>query len=115
MRSESEVRWVRARNNVGQMTKLSDWHSLVPGMGDLNLPPGTSCSTGLSGSLQFAQHSGMRNMDGRIHEECMKNALDYISAIDPSPGQTGPRDPDRQLSPPKTAYTGSPRGENPTT
>ena len=91
------------------MIKVSDWHAIVPGVGDIDLPPGTACSTGLAGSLTFVSHSQIRTIDGRVHPECMEAALDYIVRISSSPGLVPGPEPDRQLAAPDTAYTKSPR------
>jgi len=111
VRSESEVRLVRSKNIVGQILKASNWHAIIPGVGDLNLPPGTACSTGLVGTLQFAAWSGWKNLDGRIHPECRALVEAWLETIDPSPGPGTPPDSEEQLAPPKTTYTESPRAE----
>lgn len=108
MRSESEIRWVRAKNTVGQILKASDWHVIIPGVGDINLPPGTACSTGLSGSLQFAQHSAMKTMDGRVHEECRSLARDWLEGVTSSPGPLSEPAEDQELAAPDTAFTKMP-------
>ncbi len=105
MRSESEIRWVRAKNPVGVQTKVSLWHAIVPGLGVDAPPPGTACGTGLTGSLQFDSHQGMLTLDGKRHQQCMDLAVAYIEDIDPSPGPGEPPDPDRPLAPPRTQYT----------
>lgn len=105
MRSQSEIRWVRAKNNVGQATKVSQWHAIVPGIGSRFLPPGTACGVGLTGSLQFESDQGVRSLDGQLHQECIAIAGAYLESIDPSPG---PREPDpepKPLAPPDTTYT----------
>lgn len=111
MRSESEIRWVRAKNNVNQVTKASDWHVIIPGMGSLNLPPGTACSTGLVGSLQFAQHSALKSLDGRVHEECRAIAEAWIESLDPTPGPLAQPDDGPALAGPNNRYSEGPRAE----
>lgn len=91
MRSESEVRWVRAKNPVGTTTKITPWHAIVPGLGADAPPPGAACGTGLVGRLQFDSHQAVLTLDGKKHEECMALVIDYIATVDPSPG---PREPD---------------------
>lgn len=105
MRSESEVRWVRAKNTVGGVSKVSQWHAIIPGLGDLNLPPGTVCNTGLTGSLQFASDVEVKTLDGRRHPECSVVVDAWVAEIDPSPGPLVPPDDPPKLDPPKTTYT----------
>ena len=105
MRSESEVRWVRAKNRVGQSHVVTDWHAILPGIGDLNLPPGTVCSTGLVGSLQFAGDGEVRTLDGRRHEVCAVVVKNWLAEIDPSPGPRIPDPAPTEFAPPKNRYT----------
>lgn len=93
MRSESEIRWVRVKNNVGQMTKVSKWHAIIPGLGADGTPPGTACGTRLMGSFAFEQHSAIKSRDGQRHADCERMADEYVAGIDPSPG---PREPDEE-------------------
>jgi hypothetical protein len=99
MRSESEIRWVRSRARVNQMTVISDWHAIVPGF-DPKSSPGTSCDTPLAGSLQFELHSGVRTREGHIHEPCWQNAMAFVEGIDSSPGpQPYEEEPPRLAAP----------------
>lgn len=100
MRSESEVSWIRVKNNIGQATRVSDWHAIVPGYGSLDVPPGTACGTALSGSRQSIPHSGLRHIDGPKHEECLAIVDVFLSTIDPSPGPLTPDEPDQEFAPP---------------
>ena len=100
MRSESEVSWVRVKNNVGQATRVSDWHALIPGLGSMTVPPGTACGVGLTGSRQTISHSGLRNIDGKKHEACILMARDWLKGIDPTPGPLREPDPEPELAPP---------------
>lgn len=100
MRSESEVRWVRAKNTVGQATRASDWHAIIPGYGSLSSPPGTICGVGLVGQLQFEQNGGIRTREGVKHQECILAVHRWIAGIDPSPGPRIPDEPDVELAPP---------------
>lgn len=102
MRSESEIQWIRVKNNISQTTKVSDWHAIIPGYGSMSVPPGTACGVGLSGSRQMAQNSAIRTMDGTKHDECMRMASDFVAGIDPSPGPRVPDAPNIKLAPPGT-------------
>lgn len=102
MRSSSEVRWVRVRNNVGQKTKVSDWHAIVPGMGVNAPPPGTSCETALVGSLQFETNYGVMYREGKRHTACVRNAADWIAGLDPSPGPMNEEPDNEPLAAPGT-------------
>jgi hypothetical protein len=102
VRSESEVRWIRAKNNVQQRTVVTDWHAIIPGYGSLTIPPGTACDTGLSGSLQTVDHSAIKSLDGHIHQECWDLARTWIETIDPSPGPMRGADPEVIFAPPGT-------------
>lgn len=105
MRSESEARWVRAKNSVGGIPKISDWHVIIPGLGSTSIPPGTVCETALTGSLQFESHAGVKTLDGRRHPVCEKIANRWIKDIDPSPGPAHIEPDPEPLAPPKTTYT----------
>lgn len=100
MRSESEVQWVRVKNNVGQATRASDWHAIIPGHGSLDVPPGTACGVGLSGSRQMVPNSGIGQIDGRKHDECRELVAAFLATIDPSPGPRTPDDPDKEFAAP---------------
>ncbi|HEX5016485.1 MAG TPA: hypothetical protein VFX15_02735 [Actinomycetes bacterium] len=100
MRSESEIRWVRVRNNVAQAVKYSDWHAIIPGYGSLDIPPGTACGVSLTGSTQFEPHSGIRHKDGKIHDRCMALAEAWVAGIDPEPGPWTPDPEPPELAPP---------------
>lgn len=102
MRSESEITWIRVKNNVGQATRVSDWHAIVPGLGSDAPPPGVACGTALSGSRQTISHTGLRTIDGAKHAKCLKLAADYVKDIDPSPGPREPDEPDKVFAPPGT-------------
>ena len=106
MRSESEIRWVRAKNNVGQRVKVTDWHAIIPGHGSRITPPGTACNVGLTGSLQFVEHSAIRTLDGQQHDECVGIVNAWLESIDPSPGALRPPDPEVKLAAPDTEYVG---------
>lgn len=93
MRSESEIRWVRVKNNVGQRTAVSDWHAIVPGRGVNGPPPGVACGMALTGSRQFEPHSGIFHQAGRKCADCMHAAREYIDRIDRSPGPRPPEKP----------------------
>lgn len=85
MRSSSEIRWVRVRNNVNQSTKISEWHAIVPGMAVYAPPPGVSCETALVGSTQFTTDEDVKHRDGRRHDVCQANVDAWIAGIDKSP------------------------------
>lgn len=104
MRSESEVKWVRARNNVAQRTVITDWHAIIPGLGSKISPPGTICNTGLTGSLQMVDNSAIRSLDGRQHEECVGYVNDWIAGLDPSPGPLTAADPEVLTKAPDTTW-----------
>lgn len=100
MRSESEVRWVRAKNNVAQRTVTTDWHAIIPGFGSKITPPGTVCNTGLSGSLQQVDHSAITTLDGKRHDECVGIVNAWLEGLDPSPGKLRAADPEVKLAAP---------------
>jgi hypothetical protein len=100
MRSESEIQWVRVKNNVGQLTKSSAWHVIIPGYGSLDVPPGTYCGVALVGSRTFAPHSGLRELDGQKHDVCLAAANEWIAGIDPEPGPYHAEEPAQELAPP---------------
>lgn len=100
MRSESEVQFIRVKNNVAQRTVVSDWHAIVPGLGSLTVPPGTACGVGLSGSRQWMSWTGLRSIDGPKCPECLGIATAWVDEIDPSPGPRTPDEPDIELAPP---------------
>jgi hypothetical protein len=112
MRSESEIRFVRAKPAVGQRRKVSAWHAIVPGLGATAPSPGVACGTGLSGSLQFDSYQGVLTLDGTIHDECMAAAQAYIASVDPSPGPLPPQEPEQTYARPAyNSYTKSSRQE----
>lgn len=87
MRSESEIQWVRVKNNVGQATRASDWHAIIPGEGDMVDPPGTVCGTALSGQRQMITHEGSKTIDGLKHAECMGLVEEWLAeVVNPSKG-----------------------------
>lgn len=100
MRSESEIKWIRAKNNVGQRMVVTDWHAIIPGYGSRITPPGTACNTGLAGSLQSVDHSAIKSLDGRQHDECVGLVNAWLESIDPSPGPIRNADPEVKLAPP---------------
>lgn len=100
MRSESEVRWVRVRNNVGQRTKVSDWHAIIPGHGKQAPPPGVACGTGLAGSIQFETNQGVKTKDGTRHAQCVVLAENWIAGLDSGPGPMNPEPPNEPLAAP---------------
>ncbi len=106
MHSESEVRCVRAKITVsGRVVEVTDWHVIIPGAGDINLPPGTACSTELQGPLQFSDYTNVRHLDGKLHPKCAKIAKDWVKAIDPSPGPAPTPEPPQKLKAPDNTYT----------
>ncbi len=105
MRSSSEVRWVRARNNVGQATKVSDWHAIVPGFAKGGPPPGAACGTALSGSLQFESDEGVKRKDGSLHGECYSIAANWIAGLDQGPGPAEVEVDEPPLATPKNKRT----------
>jgi len=108
VRSESEVRWIRSKNNVGQRVVTSQWHAIVPGWGSLDVPPGTACGIGLTGSLTTVAHSAIRSLDGRQHDECVEIAEGFLADVaGASPGPLRAADPPQKLAPP--ANTSAPR------
>jgi hypothetical protein len=100
MRSSSEVRWIRVRNTVGQRTKLSDWHAIVPGIGKDAPPPGVACSTALSGSYQFESDEGVKSKDGKRHVTCIAIAEAWISDLAKGPGPMNPEPEVERLAAP---------------
>lgn len=100
MKSESEITWIRVKNNVGQATRVSDWHALIPGQGSLDVPPGCACGMALSGSRQMIAHSGIRTIDGVKHAECIELVRQYLYTIDPTPGPLREEEPDIELAAP---------------
>lgn len=100
MRSESEIIWVRARNNVGQRTMVTDWHAIIAGYGSQRTPPGTVCNTGLAGSLQQVQHSAIKSLDGKQHDECVGIVNAWLEELNPSPGPLRVADKEVKLAKP---------------
>lgn len=100
MRSSSEVRAVRVRNNVGQSTKVSDWHVIVPGYGKDAPSPGVACGTGLVGSRQFETYEGVKSREGHKHEECFQIAIDWINGLPKNPGPVNPEPENEPLAAP---------------
>lgn len=92
MRSESEIRWVRAitvvpaDNVVGQNEVATDWHAIVPGGG--KGWPGVACGTDLEGTLQFLPIVG----DGKAHTKCATAVKRFLKGLDPDPGPYVPDD-----------------------
>jgi len=105
VRSESEIQWVRVKNNVGQATRASDWHAIIPGEGSMVDPPGTVCGTALSGSRQMITHEGIKTIDGVKHDVCAILVEHWLAeVVDPSQG-TAPFIPEPE--PPTYAPPGS--------
>ncbi len=106
MHSESEVRWVRAKITAsGVPIEITDWHVIIPGLGDINVPPGTACSTPLGDRLQFESHTAIKTMDGKRHAKCEKIARDWVKGIDPSPGPAPEPEPPVKFKAPDNTYT----------
>ena len=104
LRSSSEVRWVRVRNTVGQATKVSSWHAIVPGFGSDGPPPGAACGTGLSGSLQFETDTGVWSKDGVRHGACVGIVSRWIASLDQSPGPMNEEPEHVPLARPKNKF-----------
>ena len=105
MRSGSEIRWVRVRNNVGQATKVSDWHAIIPGHGADAPPPGVACETALTGSMQFETHTGVQTKDGKIHGACRTAADRWIRGLPKNPGPVNPEPDHEPLARPDNDWT----------
>lgn len=100
MRSSSEVRWVRVRNNVNQHTAVSAWHAIIPGFGKDAPSPGVSCGTALVGSFQFETNEGVKSKDGQRHAVCLKNAERWIAGLRKDPGPVNPEPDNLPLAAP---------------
>jgi hypothetical protein len=86
MMSESEVVWLRVKNQVGQHIVASDWHAVVPGIGADFAPPGVACGTELTGSRQSISNTGIKAIDGRKHGACVDAVREYVLTVTTTPG-----------------------------
>jgi hypothetical protein len=94
MNSESEIRWYRAKNNVGTRTVTTAWHAIIGGIGSIDVPPGTVCGVGLTGSLTSVDHAAIRTVGGHQHERCVELVDAWLAELDNTPGPIQPPDPE---------------------